>query len=146
MRYTVNTMSDNPYTIWSRVKRIVRSKIQTPDNPFASARNTRNKSDSDEDWKKYWEDADSGYRSNQENSSDHRPDAGLDRKKIAGYYKTLELENGASWGEVKASYRQLIKKYHPDKFALDPEKEEAAHEIMQGLNEAYAALEEHLDK
>ena len=135
-------MSDNPYTIWNRVKRIVRSKLQNPDNPFATS---KNKNNSDEDWKQYWDDADSGYKSTQENSSDHRPDAGLDSRQLAAHYKTLELENGASWDEVKASYRQLIKKYHPDKFGLDPEKQEAANNIMQGLNEAYAALEEHLD-
>lgn len=137
-------MSDNPYTIWSRVKRLVRSKVQNPDNPFANSRSAK-QSNPDEEWKKYWDDADSGYRSTEDNSSDHRPNASSDKRKIAGHYKVLELEDGASWEEVRESYRRLIKKYHPDKFGLDPEKQEAANEIMQGLNEAYAALEKHLD-
>ena len=131
----------NPYTIWSRVKRIVRTKIQNPDNPFANSP----KPESDEDWKQYWDDADSGYKSSEENSSDHRSNAGSKSRELAGHYKTLELENGASWQEVRAAYRKLVKQYHPDKFGLDAKKQEAAQEIMQGLNEAYAALEKHLD-
>ena len=138
-------MSDNPYTIWNRVKRIVRSKIQNPENPFAN----KSAPETDEDWKKYWDDADSGYKSSNENSSDYSDAYGSGkaskRRQIATHYKTLELEDGASWDEVKQAYRRLIKTYHPDKFGLDPEKQEAANEIMQGLNEAYAALEEHLD-
>ncbi len=140
LRYTKRNMSDNPYTIWNRVKRLVRSKVQNPDNPFANPRTK-----ADEEWKKYWDDADSGYRSSEENSSDFRANAGSDKRKIASHYKVLELEEGASWDEVREAYRRLIKTYHPDKFGLDPEKQEAANEIMQGLNEAYAALEEHLN-
>lgn len=55
----------------------------------------------------------------------------------AEHYKTLELPVGASFAEVKASYRELIKKYHPDRHT-DPDKHRAALEVTQRLNQAYA--------
>jgi curved DNA-binding protein CbpA len=48
-------------------------------------------------------------------------------------YKVLGLERGASEEEVKAAYRKLAKKYHPD---LNPGNEEAARK-MNEVNAAY---------
>ncbi len=42
------------------------------------------------------------------------------------YYHILGLKNNASTDEIKKAYRQLAKKYHPDK---DPSKEEAFKRI-----------------
>ncbi len=64
--------------------------------------------------------------------------------KIAGYYANLEIPYGSDLETVKKAYRKLMKQYHPDKFSGDPEKQKTATEITKRLNEAYQALEKHL--
>jgi DnaJ-domain-containing protein 1 len=64
--------------------------------------------------------------------------------KIASYYRMLELPYGAPLYNVKASYKRLMKKYHPDKFQSD-EQRQTATELVKKLNEAYAALTKHLE-
>ncbi|MEM6297294.1 MAG: J domain-containing protein [Bacteroidota bacterium] len=53
------------------------------------------------------------------------------------YYKTLEIKEGAGFEEIKASYRKLMKKYHPDRFPNDPDRHKAAVELTQRINVAY---------
>lgn len=52
------------------------------------------------------------------------------------YYKILNVTENASETEIKNSYRQLSKTYHPDKNPDNPEAEEKFKEI----NEAYTVL------
>jgi len=63
--------------------------------------------------------------------------------KIEKYYAALELKQDAKPHEVKSAYIKLVKKYHPDKFQ-DEEKKQLATELLQKINEAYAAINEHL--
>jgi hypothetical protein len=72
--------------------------------------------------------------------------SGADTKdaRLAGYYRMLELPYGAPLYNVKASYKRLMKKYHPDKFQSD-EQRETATELVKKLNEAYAELTKHLE-
>ena len=51
------------------------------------------------------------------------------------YYKILEISPSASKAEIKASYRKLAMKYHPDR-----NKSKQAHDIFINVNEAYAYL------
>lgn len=62
------------------------------------------------------------------------------REELARWYKTLELEEGADLEAVRKSYRRLMKQYHPDRFASDPEKYEAATKIATRITEAYNGL------
>ena len=57
------------------------------------------------------------------------------------YYANLELPFGASFAEVKKSYRTLIKQYHPDRYHSDPKKKLLAEEITAKLNTAYQHFE-----
>lgn len=66
--------------------------------------------------------------------------------KVAKAYAALELKPGADFAEVKAQYRKLMRKYHPDKHVGSPEKEKAAHELTQKLTDAYRTLEQRLRK
>lgn len=66
--------------------------------------------------------------------------------KIAEYYRVLDLPYGAGFDEVKKSYRQLMRKYHPDRHAGNPKKQKAATELSMRVTQAYNALEEHLKK
>ena len=54
-------------------------------------------------------------------------------------YKVLDVRPNATQQEIKKAYRELVKKYHPDKFA-GTDLEEVAKEKLQEVNEAYAIL------
>jgi len=56
------------------------------------------------------------------------------------WYRTLELEPGTDLAAVRKSYRRLLKQYHPDKFAKDPEKYKAATEVARNITTAYDGL------
>lgn len=51
----------------------------------------------------------------------------------------LEIKEGASQEEVKQAYREMVKKYHPDKYNDNPLKD-LAEEKMREINEAYEYL------
>lgn len=55
---------------------------------------------------------------------------------IADYYRKLDLNLGASLGEVKASYRRLARMYHPD---VNP-KDKHAKDKFIAVTEAYKIL------
>jgi DnaJ like chaperone protein len=57
------------------------------------------------------------------------------------YYKILGLKAGATKPEIKAAYRKLALKYHPDRVRhLGKEYEKSAVERFQKINEAHAYL------
>ncbi len=60
-----------------------------------------------------------------------------DRLPLSSYYALLELHPSASIIEIRRSYRELSKRYHPDTTELPPV---IAKEKFQQLNEAYATL------
>lgn len=53
------------------------------------------------------------------------------------YYQALEIKSGASFEEIKASYKSLMKKYHPDRFNGNPSQQQNAIKVCQKINEAY---------
>jgi DnaJ-domain-containing protein 1 len=56
------------------------------------------------------------------------------------WYRTLELEPGADLPTVRKAYRRLLKQYHPDKFAKDPDKYKAATEVTRNITAAHEGL------
>ena len=64
-------------------------------------------------------------------------DPSADRRR---WYRTLELEPGADLQQVRRAYRRLMKLYHPDRFANDPEKLEVATAVTRKVTEAYNGL------
>ena len=54
-------------------------------------------------------------------------------------YEVLGVSQNATDDEVKAAYRALAKKYHPDNYANNP-LQDIAEEKMQEINEAYDAI------
>ena len=54
-------------------------------------------------------------------------------------YEVLGVSTNATDAEIKAAYRELAKKYHPDKYINNPLADLAA-EKMKEINDAYDAL------
>lgn len=54
-------------------------------------------------------------------------------------YKVLGIKEGASYDEIKRAYRELVKKYHPDRYRDNP-LSDLAEEKMREINEAYEFL------
>ncbi len=54
-------------------------------------------------------------------------------------YKVLGIQPDATDDEVKAAYRELARKYHPDNYTNNP-LSELAQEKMQEINEAYDTI------
>jgi len=62
------------------------------------------------------------------------------------YLANLELERFASFEDVQKAHRRMIKKYHPDLHATDPEKRKNAEQITVRLNEALNYFETKAEK
>ena len=86
-------------------------------------------------------------RSHEQEELPHLPstDAG-ETAEIRRYYANLELPIGAPLSEVKAAYRRLMRRYHPDRHQTDPDRVKAANELAQRLREAYEGLTSHLER
>jgi FKBP-type peptidyl-prolyl cis-trans isomerase FkpA len=56
------------------------------------------------------------------------------------WFRTLDLEPGASPEEVKRAWRDLTKVWHPDRFQGDPRMEAKAEEKLKAINFAYHQL------
>ena len=57
------------------------------------------------------------------------------------YYKILGINTGASKEEIRQAYRDMLKVWHPDRFALEsPRLQEKAEDNAKKINEAYEKL------
>ncbi|MGL5023965.1 MAG: DnaJ domain-containing protein [Cetobacterium sp.] len=60
---------------------------------------------------------------------------------MKNYYEILEVEKHVSAEELKKAYRNLAKKYHPDKYANETlVKQNEVKDIFAQINEAYQVL------
>ena len=65
-------------------------------------------------------------------------------KRMRELYAQLEVPMGSSFEEVKKSFRRLMRKYHPDLHAGNPQKQKTATQLTMSLTQAYNELEAHL--
>ena len=88
----------------------------------------------------------SSHSSSSTNGNSARPPrAGSTEAKVAEWYRVLDLQVGADMAQIKTSYRQLMRKYHPDMHAGSPQKQKAATELSMRVTTAYNSLVDHLD-
>ena len=106
-------------SLFNRVKNIIKSNIN-----FKNEINTEDIEISSYD-EVYFDDANETPKDNKEEK----------------YYRILELPYGAGFKEIKASYKKLLKKYHPDLYYNNPEKQKTAQKVTEQLNEAYTYFE-----
>lgn len=62
------------------------------------------------------------------------------------WHKTLDVPLDADLAQIKSAYRKLMRKYHPDMHAGNPQKEKAATELSLRVTTAYNGLVEYLEK
>ena len=65
------------------------------------------------------------------------------RKSAHEYYRTLGLMPGASARELRRAYLRLVKRWHPDQFALNSREQTSAQEKLKEINEAYSFLRDY---
>jgi len=58
-------------------------------------------------------------------------------------YANLEVPFKSDLEIVKKQYKTLLRKYHPDRFAQDPEKYRHATELTKKLNESFHRIKEY---
>ncbi|TXD34928.1 J domain-containing protein [Lujinxingia vulgaris] len=94
------------------------------------------------------ESADEGWEEIGQNprpaSANAAPPATQGPKTLRDYYANLEVPYGSDLPTVKAAYRNMMRRYHPDNFANDPEMEKVATNLSQELAVAYQAIERYL--
>lgn len=80
-------------------------------------------------------------------SHSHRPPRpGSADAQLAEWYRVLDLQPGADMAQIKTSYRQLMRKYHPDMHAGNPQKQKAANELSMRVTSAYNGLVAHVER
>lgn len=88
----------------------------------------------------------SGSSTTSGSGSSRPPRPGSTEAQLAEWYKVLDLHAGADMAQIKSSYRQLMRKYHPDMHAGSPQKQKAATELSMRVTTAYNGLVAHLEK
>jgi DnaJ-domain-containing protein 1 len=61
-------------------------------------------------------------------------------------YANLEVDFQTPFPEVKKSYKRLLTKYHPDRFANNPKKLKIATEISKKINQSYQLIKDYEKK
>ena len=74
------------------------------------------------------------------------PRPGSTEAQLLEWYRVLDLQLGADMAQIKTSYRQLMRKYHPDMHAGNPQKQKAATELSMRVTTAYNGLVAHFEK
>jgi hypothetical protein len=59
---------------------------------------------------------------------------------LAGYYANLEIPYGSDLHTVRAAWKRMMKKYHPDLHGEDAQKRQVAGELTAELTRAYQEL------
>jgi DnaJ-domain-containing protein 1 len=67
-------------------------------------------------------------------------------RQLQTWYARLETPYGSDAATVRRAFRDLMRRYHPDRFTDDPEREAKATRLSQELTVAYEGLIAHLER
>lgn len=67
------------------------------------------------------------------------PPPGPTKEELAAAWKTLKLKQGSKWEEVEASYKDLLRKHHPDR-QRTPDAKAKAEAKFKAVRAAYDLL------
>jgi DnaJ-class molecular chaperone len=130
-------------SLLDRFDRLLRSWLYPDDDP------ARRRSEQDPDFQEAWRELDEYLQSGVSRHPGTEERAGWRAGKAADPddqlrrdYANLEVSFGASLAEVTRSYKTLLKRFHPDRYASDAEKQRLATEITQRINRSYANIKE----
>jgi len=137
--------------IFDRLGNLLRSLFQE-DEPQTEG---RRRSSADPDLDTAWEELDeflkTGKQSDSAGQSSYRRYTGTNYQSTTGGgsaipeeirrdYANLEVPVNSDMAAIRKSYHRLIRQYHPDRFAANPEKFKDATEITQKINQSYQRL------
>ncbi len=123
---------------FARVERVIRTLLK-PDAEPDRRRTDRIYSEAWEELEEYLRTGESRDRTADRGSAGGPGSAGADTgsRAAAQDYRNLELEPGADFKTVKRAYRRLMRTYHPDRYADDPERQRVATQISAKLNASF---------
>lgn len=124
----------------SRLKAIIRSQLNTQLTELFSQITQKKTRQSQYKRQSKYENENESKGTNSRNENSYQ------NSKFASYYAALEIPYGSDLNIVKAAWRRLQKKYHPDLYSQDPEKIKIAQEVTQGINEAYFELKKAIEE
>ncbi|HEU4727908.1 MAG TPA: J domain-containing protein [Kofleriaceae bacterium] len=93
-----------------------------------------------------WNGSSSSHASAHGQTSARPPRPGSTDAQLLEWYRVLDLPLGADMAQIKTAYRQMMRKYHPDMHAGNPQKQKAATELSMRVTTAYNGLVAHFEK
>ncbi|HVO37862.1 MAG TPA: J domain-containing protein [Spirochaetia bacterium] len=128
------------------------SSARGPEDPGHGGAGTR-RYPGDRDFQEAWEELDEYMRTGSSSARGSREEGGRRGSERGGGrpsrppdeslrhdYANLEVPFGSDMEKVRASYKRLMMKYHPDKHAGSPEKQKIALEISKKINESFERI------
>lgn len=121
--------------LFNRFIRILKSNLLSKESPDTHAEN-----------KKFSDSQSQSYTNNKQQNTGQSSTYSTSNSAEKSYYDALEVSEKASFPEIKAAYKRLVKKYHPDLFHNNAEKRRYAEIVTQKINEAYNYFEQKYGK
>lgn len=131
---------------FSRVERVIKTLLK-PDGEWDRRRTDSFYSEAWEELEEYLRPSEERPRSADDGTSGQGGSGGSSGyrqrpRAVAQDYRNLELEPGTDFATVKLAYRRLMRTYHPDRYANDPERQRVATEISARLNASFNRIRE----
>ena len=128
---------------FSRIERVIKTLL-SPEPKWDRKLNESLYSEAWEELEEYLRTGEKGPRtdSGENNKGSRSPGNSKNPQAAAQDYRNLELEPGSDFTVVKQSYRRLMRTYHPDKYAHDPERQRIATEISARINTSFNRIRE----